>query len=119
LKRLYYLSVIERPLSAKKVIYCDYVDTTVLDREGCGHGVAGGNIAKDIRIPENFHSDERVRVEGPKFCTPFPSSVTCSTRHILLDAITLNICGTFLIYRYILFHLSTNCLRTRKAVHRI
>lgn len=94
-KRLYYMSIIERPVSAEKVIYHDYVDTTVMDREGCGHGVARGNIAKDIRIPENFHSDWRVSVEGPKFCTPFPASASCSTHHILFDVITLILFGTF------------------------
>lgn len=43
-----------------------------MDREGCGHGLARGNISKgnivrgnkkkETRIPENFHSDWRVRV---------------------------------------------------------
>jgi hypothetical protein len=95
LKRLYYLSVIERPVSSEEVIYRDYVGTTLLDREWCGHDIARGNKGKDIRIPENVHADERFRVEGPKFCTPFPSSASCSARHILLDAIALIIFGTF------------------------
>jgi hypothetical protein len=93
---LYYLLAVERPVSAEEVIYRDYVDTNVMGREGCGHGVARGNIAKYIRIPETFHSDLRVRVEGRKFRTPFPSCASCSTRHILLDEITLIIFGTFL-----------------------
>jgi hypothetical protein len=95
LKRLYYLSVIERPVSAEEVIYRDYVGTTVLDREWCGHDIARGIKAKNIRIPENVHADERLRVEGPKLCRPFPSYASCSARHILLDAITLIIFGTF------------------------
>ena len=69
MERLYYLSVIERPVSADEVTYRDYVDTTVLDREWCGHDVGSGNTAKDIRITENVHADERLLVEGATFCS--------------------------------------------------